>query len=92
MNVRIDELRSRQVVCMKDGCVLGTVSDVELDISDGRLVALVIYGRPRLMGLLGNANDIVIPRNEISVLGKETILVTTDPAPYLHNSKHKKWL
>ncbi len=79
MTCRIDELRNRQVVCVKDGCILGYVSDIEFDISDGRLVALVIYGKPKLMGVLGHENDIIIPWQDIAVIGNETILVHTEP-------------
>lgn len=90
MFCRIDELRNRQVVCVKDGCVLGFVSDIELDTDDGRLTALVIYGRPRMLGLLGHETDIVIPWEEIKVIGNETILVSTDPSPYIQKSKFKR--
>lgn len=75
---------------MKDGCVLGFVSDIELDSENGKLTALVIYGRPRAMGLLGHESDIVIPWNEIEVIGQETILVSTDPAPYIQKNRFKR--
>lgn len=87
MNCRIDEIRNKQVVCVKDGCVLGYVSDVELDTSSGELTALIIFGKPRAMGLLGREEDIVIPWKEIRVIGRETILVSTDPAPYTKYGK-----
>ena len=90
MFCRIDELRNRQVVCMKDGCVLGFVSDIELDTEKGTLTALVIYGQPRLLGLLGHDADIVIPWQEIAVIGPETILVTTDPTHFLPQRKGKR--
>ena len=72
---RIAELRDRQVVNINDGNVLGFVGDVELDTSNGRLSALVIYGRPKAMGFLGREDDIIIPWEDIDVLGSETILV-----------------
>lgn len=87
MNCRIDELRNKQVVCIKDGCVLGFVSDVELDTASGELTAIIIFGRLRAMGLLGRDEDIVIPWRDIKVIGRETILVSTDPAPYMKYSK-----
>lgn len=76
MECRIDELRNRQVVCVRDGNVLGYVSDIELDPESGRLTALVIYGKPKLFGILGHDTDIVIPWQDIAVIGKETILVS----------------
>lgn len=79
MVCRIDELRNKQVVCVKDGRVLGYISDIELDVVEGRLTAIVIFGRLRLFGLLGSRDDIVIPWEEIQVIGGDTVLVSTDP-------------
>ena len=90
MFCRIDDLRNRQVVCVKDGCILGLVSDVELDTENGKLTALIIYGQPRMLGLLGHETDIVIPWHEIEVIGQETILVNTDPPPVLPKMKFKR--
>lgn len=90
MNQRIAEFKDKQVVCVKNGCVLGYVSDVEIDTSSGRLDAIVIFGRLRFFGLLGREEDIVIPWNEIDVIGKETILVNTDPAPYIRINNFTK--
>lgn len=78
MNCRIDELKNKQVVCVKDGCVLGYISDVELDTETGELVSLIIYGKPRLFGFLGREEDIVIPWRDIKVIGNETVLVSMD--------------
>ncbi len=78
MNCRIDDLRNKQVVCIKDGCVLGYVSDVELDTESGILTAIIIYGRLRFFGLLGREPDTVIPWKDIVVIGDETVLVSSD--------------
>jgi len=83
MFCRIDELKNKQVVCVKDGCVLGYVSDVELDTQSGALTAIVIFGRLRFFGLFGREEDITIPWADINVIGNETILVSTEPPLYL---------
>lgn len=82
MTCRIDELRNKQVVCVKDGTVLGYVSDIELDTESGNLVSIIIFGRFRLLGFFGKESDIVIPWEDIKVIGGDTILVKTDPAFY----------
>ena len=87
MTCRIAELRNKQVVCVKNGCVLGYISDVEINTSDVRLEAIVIFGRLRFFGLLGREDDIIIPWHEIEVIGRETVLVNTDPAPYVRMNK-----
>ena len=87
MTCRIAELRNKQVVCVKNGCVLGYISEVEINTADGRLEAIVIFGRLRFFGLLGREDDIIIPWHEIEVIGRETVLVNTDPAPYVRMNK-----
>ncbi len=79
MLCRIDELKNKQVVCVKDGCVLGFVSDVELDTKNGNLTSIIIFGRLKFFGLLGREDDIIIPWNDIKVIGNETVLVNTEP-------------
>ncbi len=77
MSVRIAELRDRQVICVKNGALLGTVGDIELDIETGRLAAIVIFGKSKGFGIFGREDDIVIPWEEIEIIGRETILVKT---------------
>jgi len=89
VNCRIADLRNKQVVCLKNGCVLGFITDVELNTENGQLEAIVIGGRLRAMGILGKEEDIVIPWREIDVIGRETVLVTTDPSPYIRLTKYK---
>lgn len=81
MNCRIADLRNKQVVCVKSGEILGYVSDVEFNTENGRLEAIVIFGKPKLMGLFGKYEDIIIPWADIEVIGQETILVKND-SPY----------
>lgn len=88
---RIADLRNKQIVCVKNGCVLGFPSDVEINSTDGRIESLVIFGRPRFFGILGREDDIVIPWREIEVIGQETILVNTDPAPFVNLSKRSRF-
>lgn len=87
MGCRIADLRNKQVVCIKNGCVLGYVCDVEFNTCDGTLTAIIIPGRPRFFGIFGHDEDIVIPWSEIEVIGEETVLVTTDSTPYTHRVK-----
>lgn len=75
MVCRIDELKNKQVVCIKDGRVLGFISDIELDTEKGTLTSLIIYGRPKALGLIGREDDIIIPFENIAVIGPETVLV-----------------
>lgn len=76
MLCRIDELKNKQVVCVENGCVLGFVSDIEIDTESGNLTSVIVFGKLRFWGLFGRSEDIVIPWSEITVIGSETILVS----------------
>jgi YlmC/YmxH family sporulation protein len=90
MLCRIDDLKNKQVVCVKDGCVLGFISDVEIDTLSGNLTSIIIFGRLRFFGLLGREEDIIIPWNDIKVIGSETVLVNTE-LPLSLREKTKKY-
>lgn len=87
MSCTIADLRNKQVVCVKNGCVLGFISDIEINTTDGRLESVVIFGKPRFLGIIGREEDIIIPWNEINVIGKETVLVNTDPEPFIKGKR-----
>lgn len=90
MLCRIDELKNKQVVCVGDGCVLGFVSDVELDTENGNLTAIIIFGRLRFFGLLGREDDIVVSWKDIKVIGNETILVDVVSTSFLQEKNKKR--
>ena len=72
---RIAELKNRQVVCVENGAIIGYVSDVELDTESGKLSSLVIFGKSKGFGIFGREDDTIIPWENISIIGDETILV-----------------
>ena len=73
--MRISELRARDIVNVSDGKRLGLVSDAEIDLDDGRIIALVVPGAARLFGLLGALEEVVIPWNDVVTVGEDVILV-----------------
>lgn len=78
MNCRIDELRNKQVVSVKNGSVLGRIDDVEINTESGNINSVIIFGKNHILGLFGKDNDIIIPWSDIEVIGSETVLVKTD--------------
>ena len=81
MFCRITDMHNKEVINVCDGLRLGYVDDVEVDTFTAQLVAIVIHGRSKCMGLLGHEEDIVIPWRNIQVIGEETILVNQAPPP-----------
>lgn len=78
MIYRAEELKDKQVVCVKSGTIVGNVSDIEFDSESGALTSIIIYGKVQFFGLFGKENDIIIPWDKIEVIGKETVLVDVD--------------
>ena len=75
MKCSIADMRNKEVINLQDGTRLGFVGDVEIDTENAKLTTIIIYGRSRLFGLLGRTDDIMIPWENIDVIGDETILV-----------------
>ena len=75
MCCRLADLRNKEVVCRSNGVILGCVDDVEIDVKDARLVAIVIFGKLKFFGLFGRCDDIVIGWDNIVLIGEDIILV-----------------
>ena len=80
-HIRIAELQFREVVNVCDGCRMGYVGDVELDIHTGRLVAIVVPGPWRLSCLFSKSEEYVVPWCQIEKIGDDIILVRFDRPP-----------
>jgi len=72
---RLSEIRCKEVINVSDGCRLGYAEDFEIDLQDGRLVALLIPGPCRFFGLFGRDSDYVVPWPAIKKIGGDIILV-----------------
>lgn len=75
MNCRIIDVRHKEVINVKDGVRLGCVNDLLIDMKCARIVAIIIYGRPKCFGLFGREDDIIIKWEDIEIIGDDTILV-----------------
>ncbi len=73
--VKTSELRVKEVVNLRDGRRLGTISDLELDLASGRVTALVVPASGRWLGFFGRDHDYVIPWPQIRKFGQDVILV-----------------
>ena len=79
--VKTSELRIKEVVNLRDGRRLGTISDLELDLQSGRVIALVVPASGRWLGVFGRDHDLVVPWERIRKFGQDVILVDVDEEP-----------
>lgn len=75
MEGRIGDLRYKEIINVSDGCRYGYPQDVAVELSTGQVTALIVPGRPRLFGLLGRDEDIIIPWPRVRQVGEDIILV-----------------
>ncbi len=71
------DFREKEVVNLCDGRLLGFVSEVEFDVVDGRITAIVVPGRGGFFGI-GGEDDLVIPWCKIQKIGEDVILVNAE--------------
>ena len=79
MSCKFTEIQCREVICIESGRRLGFVSDVLIELPDGHIIAIVVPGPAKLMGLVDCREDYIIPWNCIRRMGPDIILVETKP-------------
>ena len=79
MGMRITELHCKEVICVSDGRRLGFISDVEVEIPCGNVLAIIVPGPCRIFGILGRNDDYVIPWRCIKRIGPDIVLVDIKP-------------
>lgn len=82
LNCCITELRCKEVINKANGSRLGPVSDIEVDSCSGKVVSIILLGRPRYWGIFGKREKIRIRWEDIDVIGKDTVLVCKAPCEY----------
>ncbi|MDO5401770.1 MAG: YlmC/YmxH family sporulation protein [Eubacteriales bacterium] len=75
MSVKLSNLQCKEVICVADGRRLGFVTDVLIEMPEGKVTAIVVPGPSRLMGLGGRRDDFIIPWSSIQKVGPDIVLV-----------------
>lgn len=74
--IRVAELRQREVINVIDGRRLGTIKDIDLDLEEGRIRALIVPGQGgKFLFFFGREEDLVIPWENVVKIGVDVILV-----------------
>ncbi len=75
MQCRIADLRCKEVVNIYDGQRLGFVEDVLVDTRSGSVMAIVVPGPCRVLGLFFPGDDYIIHWESILRIGEDLILI-----------------
>ncbi|MBB6455041.1 YlmC/YmxH family sporulation protein [Salirhabdus euzebyi] len=83
----ISELQVKDIVAIEDGKKLGYITDLEIDVDRGYIVAIIISLRGKMFGLFGKDEEMIIPWNHIVTIGADVILVRTENPRMTHTSR-----
>ena len=89
MDSRISQMRCKEVVDIQSGSRYGCVGDLEIDLGNGQIRALVVPGRLRLFGLLGRERERVFPWEAVRCFGEDIILVDGGAEKFPEKAKRK---
>ncbi|EXX91701.1 YlmC/YmxH family sporulation protein [Paenibacillus darwinianus] len=76
--MKISDFQTKDVINIVDGKRLGQVSDLELDLRQGRIDSIVVPTDSRFFGLFGSGTEVVIPWRNIVKIGADVVLVRLD--------------
>lgn len=78
---RYSALFTKEVISMRDGLRLGTVSDLEINMQNGQVMAVVVV-QDKGLRLFKAAQEFIIPWGNICKIGSDVILVEVDGRCY----------
>ena len=79
MSIRFTDLQCKEVICISSGQRLGFVSDIQIEIPDGTICAIVVPCPCKLLGIPGRRDDYIIPWHAIKKIGPDIVLVDARP-------------
>lgn len=73
--LKINGFYEKEIISINDGSRLGEIYDIEIDEATGRIISLIITGKRRFFGLFGKREPIIIPWDDVRIIGDEIVLV-----------------
>ena len=75
LRTTFSDLKCKEVINVSDGGRLGCVSDLEVDLCTGQILAVMVPGERSMLGLIRPRDGLVIPFCRIQKIGEDVILV-----------------
>jgi len=78
--LKISDFQTKDVINIVDGRKLGHISDLELDLRQGRIDAIVVPSYSKFLGMFGGGTELIIPWRNIVKIGADVVLVKMEEA------------
>ncbi len=75
--VSLSVLCEKDIISISTGQNIGRADDIEFNEKSAKVENLVVFGRPKLFGLLGRGKDIRIAWSDVMTVGKDVILINS---------------
>ena len=79
MSMKLTQLQCKEVICVGDGRRLGFIEDVQVELPEGKICAIIVPGPGKLLGLGASRVDYCIPWDCIRKIGPDIVLVEVSP-------------
>jgi len=80
------DLRQKEVINTNDGARYGFVSDLEINVEEGKILNIIVPGPGRVLGVFGRDQEYRIPWSVINKIGEDIVLVECDTGKVLVES------
>jgi YlmC/YmxH family sporulation protein len=86
--MKISDFQTKDVINIVDGKKLGQITDLELDLRQGRIDSIVVPQFTKYFGLFGGGGtEVVIPWRNIVKIGADVVLVRMDDTKALRSDE-----
>jgi len=86
---RMYDLRQKEVINTTDGARYGFVSDLDICDKEGKILALIVPGPGRVLGVFGRDQEYRVPWDMIIKIGEDIVLVDCDTNKVLRESDYE---
>ena len=86
--VSLSVLCEKDIISISTGQNIGRADDIEFDEKSAKVQNLVVFGRPKLFGLLGRGKDVRIAWKDVMTVGRDVILINSNE--YIQSDKNGK--
>lgn len=85
--MKISDFQTKDVINIVDGKKLGQISDLELDMRQGRIESIVVPSMGKFFGMFGSSTEVIIPWKNIVKIGLDVVLVKLDESRHYRNDE-----
>ena len=84
--IKLSELQLKEIIIIDDGWRFGHITDLEIDVNTGKIIAIVVETKDKKSGMLRKADELLISWDHIVRIGSDVILVNDVQGPSLYGT------